>query len=83
MTGVTAAGGNDTVELTVMLHSTTRLFDRVVADYDDGGHISVFGFGGGRKKSKKFLVIMVHGSLVLCIDRMATSQRQSVLTHHH
>ena len=62
MVGVTAVGGNNTVELTVILYSTIRLFDRVVTDYDDGGYISVFGFGGGRKKSKKFLVIMVHGT---------------------
>ena len=33
----------------------------MITDYDDNGHISVFDFGGVKKKSKKGLVIMVHG----------------------
>ena len=50
-----------------MLYSTIRLLDTVMADCDDGGHISVFDFGGVKKKSKNRLVIMAHGSYLPCV----------------
>ena len=45
-----------------MLYSIIRLLGTVMADCDDGGHISVFDFGGVKKKSKKGFVIIEHGS---------------------
>ena len=62
MIKITIADGNNTIELIVILYSTIRLFDTVIANCDDDGHISVFDFGGVKKKSKKGLVIMVHGT---------------------
>ena len=52
-----------------------------MTDCDDGDHISVFDFGGVKKKSKKGLVIMVHGSwTVLIIQTLGDLITRTLIT---
>ena len=65
---ITTADDNNTVKLTVILYSTIRLLDTVITNYDDNDYISVFDFNEVKKKSKKSLVIMVHGIYLLILS---------------